>query len=73
MQPRAEREDFSWKETVFGLEGKEWKGKYSELEFLNNLWGDINRVGKGLSYRPARLHSLVELVSWNRFLGFIKV
>jgi hypothetical protein len=35
------------------------------LEFLNNLWGARNRVGTGLSYRPASLHSLVEY--W--FLG----
>jgi hypothetical protein len=27
--------------------------------------GARNRVGRGLSYWPARLHSLVELVPWN--------
>jgi hypothetical protein len=27
--------------------------------------GDRNRVGIALSYRPARLHSLAELVPWN--------
>jgi hypothetical protein len=32
-----------------------------------------NRVGIGLSYQPARLHSLAELVPWNRFWGSIKV
>jgi hypothetical protein len=33
------------------------------LEFLNNLWGLRNRVGIGfLSYRPARLHRLAELI-----------
>jgi hypothetical protein len=32
-----------------------------------------NRVGIGLSYRPARLHSLAELVPWNRFLGSLKL
>jgi hypothetical protein len=32
-----------------------------------------NRVGIGLSYRPARLHSLVELVPWNRFFGSLEV
>jgi hypothetical protein len=37
-----------------------------ELEFLNNLWGR-NRVGIGLSYRPARLHRLADLIPWNRF------
>ena len=35
--------------------------------------GARNRVGIGLSYRPAKLHSLAELVPWNRFLGFLKV
>ncbi len=35
--------------------------------------GAMNRVGIGLSYRPARLHSLMELVRWNRFLGSLKV
>jgi hypothetical protein len=32
-----------------------------------------NRVGIGLSYRPARLNSLAELVPWYRFLGSLKV
>jgi hypothetical protein len=27
----------------------------------------------GLSYRPARLHRLVEMISWNRFLGSLNV
>ncbi len=30
-------------------------------------------IGIGLSYLPARLHSLAELVPWNRFLGSLKV
>ncbi len=33
----------------------------------------MNRVVIWLSYRPARLHSLAELVPWNRFLGSLKV
>ncbi len=41
---------------------------HSVLEFLTNLWG----LGR-LSYRPARLHSLAELVPWNWFLGSLKV
>ncbi len=32
-----------------------------------------NRVGRGLSYRPASLHRLLELIPWNRFLGPLKV
>jgi hypothetical protein len=35
--------------------------------------GARNQVGIGLSYRPSRLHSLAELVPWNRFLGSLKV
>jgi hypothetical protein len=31
--------------------------------------GAKNRVGIGLSYCPARLHILAELIPWNRFLG----
>jgi hypothetical protein len=44
------------------------------LKFLNNLYGGYrNRVGIGLSYRPARLHRLAELIPWNRFLGSLNV
>ncbi len=32
-----------------------------------------NQVGIGLSYRPARLHTLAELITWNQFLVFLKV
>ncbi len=32
-----------------------------------------NRVGIELSYRPARLHRLEQLIPWNGFLGSIKV
>ncbi len=35
--------------------------------------GARNQVGIGLSYRPARLHRLVEWVPWNQFLGSLKV
>ncbi len=35
--------------------------------------GARNREGIGLSYRPAGLHSLAELVPWDRFLGSLKV
>jgi hypothetical protein len=35
--------------------------------------GARNLVGIGLSYRPARLYMLTELIPWNRFLGFLKV
>jgi hypothetical protein len=35
--------------------------------------GTRNRVGIGLSYRPASLHRLAELIPWDRFLGSLKV
>jgi hypothetical protein len=35
--------------------------------------GARNRVGVELSYQPARLHSLGELVPLNRFLGSLEV
>jgi hypothetical protein len=35
--------------------------------------GAGNRVGIVLSYRPSGLYSLAELISWNRFLGSLKV
>jgi hypothetical protein len=35
--------------------------------------GARNRVGIVLSYRPARLHRLAELIPWNRLLGSISV
>jgi hypothetical protein len=47
--------------------------KNAELEFLNNQWGlGRIRVGIELSYRPARLQRLAELIPWNRFLGCLQ-
>ncbi len=48
---------------------------------FTNIWAGIfkqsmgarNRVGIGLSYRPARLHRLAKFIPWNRFLGSINV
>jgi hypothetical protein len=40
---------------------------------LKQSKGPRTQVGIGLSYRPARLHRLAELVPWNRFLGSLKV
>jgi hypothetical protein len=41
--------------------------------FFKQSVGARNRVGTELSYRPARLRSLAELVPWNRFLGSLKI
>ncbi len=35
--------------------------------------GARNQLGIGFLYRPARLHSLAELIPRNRFLGSLKV
>jgi len=35
--------------------------------------GARNRVRIGLSYRPARLHRLAELMPWNRSLSALKL
>jgi hypothetical protein len=40
----------------------------SSAGIFKQSMGTMNRVGIGLSYRHARLHSLAELVPWNRFL-----
>jgi hypothetical protein len=40
-------------------------GYHPELEFVKQSMGARKRVEIGLSYRPARLNSLVELVPWN--------
>ncbi len=38
------------------------------LEILNNPWG-LGTEKNRIVLRPARLHSLAELVPWNQFLG----
>ncbi len=47
--------------------------KHSSAWIFKQSMEARNRVGIGLSFRPARLHSLAELVPWNRFLGSLKV
>ncbi len=50
----------------------DWSSVYWAGIFIQSI-GARNRVGIGLSYRPARLHRLAELIDWNRFLGSLKV
>ncbi len=51
--------------------------KYCTVLFRAGIFkesmGARNRGGIGLSYRPARLHRLAELIPWDRFLGSINV
>jgi hypothetical protein len=49
-----------------------WKALYRAGIFKISM-GARHRLGIGLSYRPARLHRLAELMPWHRFLGSIKV
>jgi hypothetical protein len=52
-------------------------GSHTALLFSDGIFkqslGARNQVGIGLSYQPARRHSLVEFVPWNRFLGPFKL
>ncbi len=50
--------------------GSSWLGPVSQFRvgFFNHSMRARNRVGIGLSYRPARLHRLAEMIPWNRFL-----
>ncbi len=66
---------------AWGLEDQWIYGEFRKTEEDWWSWAESfkhsmvarNRVEIGLSYRPARLHSLVELMPWNRFLGSLKV
>jgi hypothetical protein len=46
--------------------------KTGTINFKQSM-GARKRVGRGLSYWPARLHRLAELIPWNRLLGSLKV
>jgi hypothetical protein len=52
-----------WRNSFLGVSSwapQTFKNTGSELEFM----GARNRVGIGLSYRPARLYRLAELIPW---------
>jgi hypothetical protein len=44
------------------------ESKVTDAGIFKQSKGARNRVGIELSYRPARLHRLAELIPWNRFL-----
>ncbi len=58
-----------------GVDSKEWipPAYVAWAGIFKNSMGARHRLGIGLSYRPARLHRLAELMPWHRFLGSIKV
>ncbi len=67
---------YSSKESALHLKKNTEKIKASGwtiAEIFKQSMGDRNRVGIGFSYRPARLHRLAESISWNRFLGSLKI
>ncbi len=47
--------------------------KITSAGILEQSFGARNRVGIGLSYRPARLHRLAESILWKRFLKSLKI
>jgi hypothetical protein len=49
------------------VDGQSWN--FKKIQYM----GARHLVGIGLSYRPARLHRLAEIIPWNRFLGSIYV
>ncbi len=49
------------------------KIRWDSAGIFKQSMGAGNRVRIGLSYRPARLHRLAELIPWNRFLGSLNV
>jgi hypothetical protein len=70
-------QDQSWVMITYQLMGP---AVYSLVHLLQNRAGIFkesmgarNRGGRGLSYRPARLHRLAEFIPWNRFRGPIHV
>ncbi len=58
-----------------GIDSKEWipPAYVAWAGIFKQSMGARNRVGIGLSYRPARLHRLVEFIPWNWFLGSMNV
>ncbi len=53
---------------------RNWQGESAfRAGIFKKSMGARHRVGIGLSYRPARLHRLAELMPWNRYLGSINV
>jgi hypothetical protein len=47
----------------------EAKKFHNVLVFLNTLWELGTDGGIELTYRPARLHSLAEMIHWNGSMG----
>ncbi len=75
---RKSKDDFFHPKLRFSLEKqyRQWIQGVATTQcwnFKQSLGAIGGRVGIGLSYRPARLYSLAELVPWNRFLDSLKV
>ncbi len=59
--------------TLHGFRSNHQKISLASAGIFKQSMGARNRLGIGLSQRPARLHSLAQLVPWNRFIGSLKV
>ncbi len=59
--------------TLYLVGGKYGGGQLSSAGLFKQSIGAKNRIGIELSYRPARLHRLAELIPWNRFSGSFKI
>ncbi len=55
-----------------GRQGTALSLQYYRAGIFKHSVGARNRVGIRLSYQPARLNKLAELMHWNRFLGSLK-
>ena len=67
--------DHNWVKTMVSNISK-GRATYSSVywaRILEQSMGARNRVGIGLSYRPARLHRLAEFIPRSQFLGSLKV
>jgi hypothetical protein len=61
------------KQTMKISEESRQTGFIASAGIFEQSMGARDRIGIGLSYRLARLHSLAELLPWNRFMGSLKV
>jgi hypothetical protein len=62
-----------WENPAFLKDPASGLRQLSSAGIFKQSMGARNKVGIGLSYRPAWLHRLAEFIPWNRFLGSINV
>ncbi len=62
-----------WQNAFLGIDSGLHKRSKIRAGTFEHPMEAMNWVGIRLSYRPARLHRLAESITWNRFLGSLKV